>query len=134
MRKIVWNVTADHNCVCHSEHELNASSVDCFDRLGLPDIDGLIFFYRKLDESILVWVKYLNDIGLMVIDKRRIESGFQIKLACGVFLSFYTTGTVMVQGRVKSELTPVVNRLRTTLDSLMSLVNSRLSAMAGDEF
>ncbi|WP_374267251.1 hypothetical protein [Zoogloea sp.] len=118
MVKIVWNVVEVTAHRASQRSNLEPDLGGLIGRLGCDGVQGLVFDFGNVERSVALWTKFLSEIGLRVCLAREISSGWQIKLACGIVLSFYTTGTLMAQGRYTRDQVVAVKVLRSLLDSI----------------
>lgn len=118
MVKVLWNVVqlAAHGVPQGGYVESDVHGL--INRLGCPGLQSLAFDFRDIKRSVALWTRLLSEIGLRVNSVREIPSGCQIKLACGIVLNFYTTGTLMAQGRYGLDQVVAVEALRSILDSI----------------
>lgn len=118
MVKILWNVTELTAHGASQRGNVEPDLCGLISRLGCDGVQGLVFDFGNVSRSVALWTRFLSEIGLRVCLARAISSGWQIKLACGIVLNFYTTGTLMAQGRYTRDQVVAVETLRSLLDSI----------------
>lgn len=138
MTKVRWDVIELAISRAPRKKEVDVNVAELLGRLGCKGIQSLVFDFGKIDQSVVVWIRLLNEIGLMVRERKSIGSGYQLKLTCGIALNFYTTGTLMAQGRYRGDQVGAIESLRAVLESLKSFSQLGLAksegAYSGEEF